>query len=1310
MIAAPFREQVVEVLSAAPPYTYGTGYVIGPTLVLTARHVLSDRVWVRFGAGPDPSVRIEAEPVWRAEGEEVDLALLRLATPLPRVRVPRLGHILPETTRSLPFTAAGFPAFNEIVYGGPVREVEQVDGQIRTLSNAKSGLVDLFREDRPLTLGGEWRGMSGAAVFARDALVGVVITTGASDAPLRAIRIAAATGAYTSALPGFTEPPESVERFRALLAADGISPDAEPARRRPTYADTILSQTCDLRERSAELAELAAFAVSDGFYAWWRAGPWAGKTALAVEFAAHPPSGVDVVAFLVSRARGQQTKEFHEAVCDQLSALLDEAPPATPSQQQFESLWRVAAELAATTGRQLVLLVDGLDENDDPAPISALLPATAMPYTHVLVFSRERMGRVPPLGHPLRDGVPVRDLLPSPHAARLRERAMDELDTLLMDGADDRLLGLLAVAGPLTVEEARHLSGMDRLAVRRSLDLIGGRLLRTMDGERYAFAHDQLREATLTYLTPEEIEGYGQAVIGWAADYAAQDWPDSTPGYLADVYPSFLSAGGRGAELAVLPSPGRTRLLHTRSGHDGRAVEEIDLAMHAVSDVPTLCGLAVAKKLLVERVAGYPAALALAWAYLGEWEHARYLAESLDSQAERAVTLMRVGQAMFEAGHADPLHRLDAPFAQSLLMIDTVEAWAAATSWRAALLALTGRLDEAGEAYEQAALRVIGYLDDPRLPGLVIDLAAAAYQYGCLAASTAIFDLAEERFPGVVAMSEWVTMIRAALAEGQRERGERLAEEVLAGELADYGMLTVAAILAHDLGRTELVEPLLERADAELGPTPGAEELLWLADGAAAAGAHELAERLLSGVEDARRYALADVVRNGMRPLALRWLDEAEAEGQGHAGYLTYLAGLAEQLDLAERAHALLTQAAAAAETTEEFAEVALHLAMAGHEEAARQAAERAEEATRLVGVPPPDDLLDVLAAAGGGMRLAGRISDPGMRAAACVRAGAFEPALEAVAELEGYRRASLIIDCLPLADDRASIVALCLATIEEIFPNVDRAALLARLACELGDHAMFVRALDEVAAGEEWKLDEPARSCIVAGRWEWLPELLARLDGDPKRRLRHSLGAAGNLTDEALTALGDEALALNDLRGLQDAAVVMAERGLIEACHALLDAAFAIVEAMDPPELAISYGPYLEASARCGEVQHAVEEALRLPHEYARDATLEQLARIAKGTEWAERAALGIEEPASRVKACAAAGTVESLTAAEEVPDVYDPVVRTALVEAWAAVDAARAEASLIKALRELPPTAALLDVAIRLFPPAAAAIESRL
>lgn len=53
---------------------------------------------------------------------------------------------------------------------------------------------------------------------------------------------------------------------------------------------------------------------------------------------------------------------------------------------------------------------------------------------HVLVFSRCRRS-----GTPLRDGPQVRDLLPSPHAARLRERAMDELDTLLVDGRDERL-------------------------------------------------------------------------------------------------------------------------------------------------------------------------------------------------------------------------------------------------------------------------------------------------------------------------------------------------------------------------------------------------------------------------------------------------------------------------------------------------------------------------------------------------------------------------------------------------------------------------------------------------------------------------------------------------------------------------------------------------------------------------------------------------------------------------------------------------------------------------------------------------------
>ena len=78
----------------------------------------------------------------------------------------------------------------------------------------------------------------------------------------------------------------------------------------PTHSEVVqagyVAQVRDIAPmaligRSQELADLVQFCAAVGDYQWWQAGPWAGKTALAAWFVLHPPAGVDVVSFFVTR-------------------------------------------------------------------------------------------------------------------------------------------------------------------------------------------------------------------------------------------------------------------------------------------------------------------------------------------------------------------------------------------------------------------------------------------------------------------------------------------------------------------------------------------------------------------------------------------------------------------------------------------------------------------------------------------------------------------------------------------------------------------------------------------------------------------------------------------------------------------------------------------------------------------------------------------------------------------------------------------------------------------------------------------------
>ena len=143
----------------------------------------------------------------------------------------------------------------------------------------------------------------------------------------------------------------------------------------------------ELRGGEEELAELAAFCAGRGQspYVWWRAPHSAGKSALMSWFVLHPPPGVHVVSFsITSRYRGRDKPgAFTDAMLEQLAALMGKQMPSYQVESVREHhLLGLLAE-AARANRRLVLVVDGLDEDQgvttgpDACSIAALLQARA---------------------------------------------------------------------------------------------------------------------------------------------------------------------------------------------------------------------------------------------------------------------------------------------------------------------------------------------------------------------------------------------------------------------------------------------------------------------------------------------------------------------------------------------------------------------------------------------------------------------------------------------------------------------------------------------------------------------------------------------------------------------------------------------------------------------------------------------------------------------------------------------------------------------------------------------------------------------
>lgn len=185
----------------------GSGYLVTRHLVLTARHVLlpvldaepagggesSDLV---LSPGPRCTVRplavggsvgvddYEAAVEWSPG--DLDVALLRIVDPRWNPDVFADEWWAPVTgNREIPVSGVGFPRFQR-------DDSEQLVARLRPLSGLIRHRLELIIDDPPTAAGegaSPWAGISGAAVFAEDMLVGVVATdpAGTGHRRLRAV-------------------------------------------------------------------------------------------------------------------------------------------------------------------------------------------------------------------------------------------------------------------------------------------------------------------------------------------------------------------------------------------------------------------------------------------------------------------------------------------------------------------------------------------------------------------------------------------------------------------------------------------------------------------------------------------------------------------------------------------------------------------------------------------------------------------------------------------------------------------------------------------------------------------------------------------------------------------------------------------------------------------------------------------------------------------------------------------------------------------------------------------------------------------
>ncbi|MFE1835726.1 trypsin-like peptidase domain-containing protein [Streptomyces sviceus] len=669
-----------------------SGYLIAPGRVLTAAHAVerADDIRVRFQADQPGERTAQAEVRWQHSG--IDVAILDLldvpTTDVAPVSFGRVG----DQDAVLQCTALGFPRFKlrRDEDGSRFRDAEHLRTHCAVLSNRREGTLDLTIASPPAEdpdpERDPWEGMSGAAVFGNGRLIGIVSRHHRGDGAgrLAALRVDRWAGQLSHA------ELETLERYLGCGLTSSALPDVIPVAAPDLFQEAYRAQLAEdfapeeWEGREAELRELVAFCDGAEPYLRLQGPPWAGKTSLAAWFVLHPPPGVVPVWFFITtrNARQSDSEAFTDALIDQLSFVAGQEPIGHPPSAARDGmrilLLRKAAERAAQHGGVLLLVVDGLDEDQALTPdghgpsIASLLPERLPPNVRVLVTGRPSpdLPLDVPGGHPLHD-CRVLELTATETARHTERRAKLELQRALSgDRLQIDLVGLLAAArGTLTADDLRELTGARFHELTRRLDSSFGRILRErgagtgsggdttlyVAGRGYLFAHETLLAAAKEALGPD-LDTYTDRLHAWAEAYAQKRWPTGTPLYLLQPYGRLVvQAQDTRRSCALATDAHRRDRLREVTGSDAACLAEVAAARQVVNstapdDLGMRTALAAVADLLARRNEALHPDIPAVYARLGRVRHAIGLARSVFEPLYRADALVGVARVLADAG------------------------------------------------------------------------------------------------------------------------------------------------------------------------------------------------------------------------------------------------------------------------------------------------------------------------------------------------------------------------------------------------------------------------------------------------------------------------------------------------------------------------------------------------------------------------------------------------------------------------------------------------------------------------------------
>ena len=284
------RLALITVTTAEGTSRRGTGYLVEPGVVLTAKHVMIGKpgdasmatavVWL---LSPEPERREQAVSKVECGSATVDVAILELkgACQTHCRREVQLGWF--DRSYAVDAVTCGFPHF-ELMPGNSSYVSETTEARGRLLPSAGSVLGNYEMEVTANPLSNkQWEGMSGAPVFAEGRFVGMVQCAAANGSRLHVLPLRKLLDANPRLM--------SSTHIAEVVPGGGLSPRLVPAPEGAVNPGTLLlARHCVVpfheRIRDREIARLDAWCnsakhVSLGLLV----GPGgAGKTRLLIEY------------------------------------------------------------------------------------------------------------------------------------------------------------------------------------------------------------------------------------------------------------------------------------------------------------------------------------------------------------------------------------------------------------------------------------------------------------------------------------------------------------------------------------------------------------------------------------------------------------------------------------------------------------------------------------------------------------------------------------------------------------------------------------------------------------------------------------------------------------------------------------------------------------------------------------------------------------------------------------------------------------------------------------------------------------------